>query len=63
MVGTTLNNQHNTNMSTINGYCYVVKSGVFARGSVLALATVTLGKLYYITSSAVKKLAEWGPQN
>lgn len=63
MAGAALNNQHNTDMRTINGYCYVVKSGVFAGGAVLALATVTLGIFYYITASAVKKSAEWGPQN
>lgn len=63
MAGAALNNQHNTDMRTINGYCYVVKSGVFAGGAVLALATVTLGIFYYITASAVQKSAEWGPQN
>jgi hypothetical protein len=63
MAGAALNDQHNASMRTFNGYCYVVKSGVFAGGAVLALATVTLGIFYYITASAVKKSAEWGPQN
>lgn len=63
MAGAALNNQRNTDWRTFNGYCYVVKSGVFSGGAVLALATVTLGIFYYITASAVKKSAEWGPQN
>lgn len=63
MAGAALNDQHYANMRNFDNYCYVVKSGVFAGGAVLALATVTLGIFYYITASAVKKSAEWGPQN
>lgn len=63
MAGAALNDQHYANMRNFDSYCYVVKSGVFAGGAVLALATVTLGIFYYITASAVKKSAEWGPQN
>lgn len=63
MAGAALNDQHYANMRNYNNYCYVVKSGVFAGGAVLALATVTLGIFYYITASAVKKSAEWGPRN
>ena len=50
-----MNNQQNIDMRIINGYCYVVKSGVFAGGAVLALATVTLGRFYYITTYVVNK--------
>lgn len=63
LAGAALNSERSANMSTLHNYCYVVKSGVFAGGAVLALATVTLGIFYYITASAVKKSAEWGPQN
>ena len=63
MVVTALNNQQNTYMRTINGYCYVVKSVFFAGGAVLALDTMNLGKLYYIATSTVNKSAKWGPHN
>ena len=58
MVGTSLKNQQNADMRTVNGYCCVAKSGVFAGGAVLALSTVTLGRFYYITAYVVNKSFE-----
>uniref|UniRef100_A0A0C9RTK4 TSA: Wollemia nobilis Ref_Wollemi_Transcript_13814_1438 transcribed RNA sequence n=1 Tax=Wollemia nobilis TaxID=56998 RepID=A0A0C9RTK4_9CONI len=62
MSGAALNDRHNAEIRTLGDYCYVVKSGVFAGGALLALATATLAIIYYITASAAKK-AEWYPQN
>ncbi|XP_057826314.1 protein DESIGUAL 2 [Cryptomeria japonica] len=63
MAGAALNDKHNADIRTFGDYCYVVKSGVFAGGAVLALATVTLGIIYFITASAAKSSSECGPQN
>eukprot|EP01018_Ginkgo_biloba_P005096 Gb_13562 [translate_table: standard] len=63
LAGAALNDEHNEDARTFGDYCYVVKSGVFAGGGVLSLATVTLGIIYYITAAAVKNSAAWGPQN
>lgn len=62
MAGAALNDKHNADLSSFREFCYVVRSGVFAGGAVLALATVILAIIYYITASAAKKSA-WAPHN
>ncbi|KAH9298510.1 hypothetical protein KI387_030192, partial [Taxus chinensis] len=54
MAGAALNDKHNADIRTFGDYCYVVKSGVFAGGAVLALATVTLAIIYYVTAIAAR---------
>lgn len=48
LTGAALNDQHGEeSMYFGNYYCYVVKPGVFAAGSVLSLASIILGLGYY----------------
>ncbi|KAJ8771322.1 hypothetical protein K2173_026499 [Erythroxylum novogranatense] len=55
LTGAALNDQHGEeSMYFGNYYCYVVKPGVFAGGAILALASVTLGILYYLTINSAK---------
>lgn len=53
--GAFLNNQHGEQDAYLSYYhCYVLKPGVFSTASVLALASVALGILYYVTLSSGK---------
>ncbi|CAI0425028.1 unnamed protein product, partial [Linum tenue] len=55
LTGAALNDQHGEqSMYFGNYYCYVVKPGVFAGGALLALASVTLGILYYLALNSAK---------
>ncbi|XP_065854641.1 protein VASCULATURE COMPLEXITY AND CONNECTIVITY [Euphorbia lathyris] len=57
LTGAALNDQHGEeSMYFGNYYCYVVKPGVFGGGAVLALASVTLGILYYLTLNSSKSV-------
>ncbi|KAF8412871.1 hypothetical protein HHK36_000843 [Tetracentron sinense] len=59
--GAVLNDQHGDETMYFGNNCYVLKSGVFATGSVLSLATVILGILYYVTLSSAKNREDlWG---
>ncbi|KAG2700943.1 hypothetical protein I3843_06G019300 [Carya illinoinensis] len=61
LTGAALNNQHSEVMYFGNYYCYVVKPGVFAGGSLLSLASVILGIIYYLTlTSANNSNNPWG---
>ncbi|WCJ27930.1 hypothetical protein M5689_009646 [Euphorbia peplus] len=63
LTGAALNDQHGEeSMYFGNYYCYVVKPGVFGGGAVLALASVTLGILYYFTINSSKSAnnSGWG---
>ncbi|XP_050206062.1 uncharacterized protein LOC126655798 [Mercurialis annua] len=62
LTGAALNDQHGEeSMYFGNYYCYVVKPGVFAGGALLALASVTLGILYYLTLNIAKSVNhQWG---
>ncbi|CAN1293006.1 Protein MODIFYING WALL LIGNIN-2 [Linum perenne] len=58
LTGAALNDQHGEeSMYFGNYYCYVVKPGVFAGGAVLALVSVTLGIIYYLTLNSAKTTA------
>ncbi|CAN1293005.1 Protein MODIFYING WALL LIGNIN-2 [Linum perenne] len=60
LTGAALNDQHGEeSMYFGNYYCYVVKPGVFAGGAVLALVSVTLGIIYYLTLNSAKTSAQW----
>ncbi|CAI0425027.1 unnamed protein product, partial [Linum tenue] len=62
LTGAALNDQHGEqSMYFGNYYCYVVKPGVFAGGALLALASVTLGILYYLALNSAKSAT--GPMN
>ncbi|XP_028792228.1 uncharacterized protein LOC114760610 [Neltuma alba] len=55
LTGAALNDQHGDESIYFgNYYCYVVKPGVFAGGSLLALASAAFGIVYYITLSTGK---------
>ncbi|EEF42326.1 uncharacterized protein LOC8283060 [Ricinus communis] len=57
LTGAALNDQHGEESMYFGSYyCYVVKPGVFAGGAVLALASVTLGILYYLTLNSSKSV-------
>ncbi|KAL3683971.1 hypothetical protein R1sor_001993 [Riccia sorocarpa] len=56
MAGASLNNQRQEYM-WFGGQCNVVKPLVFAGGALLALATVVLGLIFYLASSAAKAAA------
>lgn len=57
LTGAALNDQHGEESLYFGSYyCYVVKPGVFAGGAVLALASVTLGILYYLTFHSSKSV-------
>ncbi|CAN1762464.1 Protein MODIFYING WALL LIGNIN-2 [Linum perenne] len=59
LTGAALNDQHGEeSMYFGNYYCYVVKPGVFAGGAVLALVSVTLGIIYYLTLNSAKTSAQ-----
>lgn len=60
--GAALNDQHDVENEYFSYYyCYVVKHGVFAVASILCLASVTLGILYYLTISSGKVTSFGGP--
>lgn len=53
--GAALNDEHGEENLYFGGYyCYVVKPGVFAGASVLSLASVILGIIYYVTLNSPK---------
>jgi len=53
--GAFLNNQHGEQDAYLSYYhCYVLKPGVFSTSSVLSLASVALGILYYVILSSAK---------
>ena len=62
LTGSALNDQHGEESVYFgNYYCYVVKPGVFAGGAVLAVASVILGILYYLTLNTTKNTnGPWG---
>ncbi|KAM0935715.1 putative modifying wall lignin-1/2 [Dioscorea sansibarensis] len=63
LTGAALNDQRGQESMYFGSYCYVVKPGVFAGGAVLALASVTLGIVYYVALSNFKSTQTWGPQS
>ncbi|XVF06923.1 hypothetical protein REPUB_Repub06bG0092800 [Reevesia pubescens] len=59
LTGSALNDQHGEESVYFgNYYCYVVKPGVFAGGAVLAVASVVLGILYYLTLNTAKNTTD-----
>ncbi|KZV35980.1 hypothetical protein F511_16962 [Dorcoceras hygrometricum] len=62
LTGAALNEQHGEeNLYFGNYYCYVVKPGVFAGAAILALASVVLGIVYYLTLTSEKnRSGPWG---
>ncbi|GLJ11924.1 hypothetical protein SUGI_0180280 [Cryptomeria japonica] len=60
--GAIVTSTHNEDM-TSGYYCKVVKSGVFASGAVLALATVALTIVYFIKASIAMNSSQYNPQN
>ncbi|KAL2556433.1 hypothetical protein Fot_01256 [Forsythia ovata] len=55
LTGAALNGQHGEeNLYFGNYYCYVMKPGVFAGASVLSLASIFLGIVYYLTLTSAK---------
>ncbi|KAF9625214.1 hypothetical protein IFM89_020771 [Coptis chinensis] len=58
--GASLNDQHGEDGTYFGNYCYVLKSGVFAGGALLSLASVALGIVYYLTLSSGKKHEQCG---
>ncbi|OMP08531.1 hypothetical protein COLO4_06390 [Corchorus olitorius] len=62
LTGSALNDQHGEESVYFgNYYCYVVKPGVFAGGAVLAVASIALGILYYLTLNMAKNTTSTGP--
>ncbi|KAF6135836.1 hypothetical protein GIB67_028155 [Kingdonia uniflora] len=60
--GAALNERHEKEKIYFANHCYVVKPGVFTGGSLLSLASVTLGIVYYLTvSSAKDRFTSAGP--
>ncbi|KAG9454362.1 hypothetical protein H6P81_007266 [Aristolochia fimbriata] len=62
LTGAALNDQHGEEQMYFGSYCYVVKAGVFAGGSILSMASVCLGIIYYLTllSTKTSQEAPWG---
>ncbi|XVE62233.1 hypothetical protein DITRI_Ditri06bG0101500 [Diplodiscus trichospermus] len=62
LTGSALNDQHGEESVYFgNYYCYIVKPGVFAGGAVLAVASIILGILYYLTLNMAKNTTgPWG---
>uniref|UniRef100_A0A1D1Z8Y9 Squalene monooxygenase 2 n=1 Tax=Anthurium amnicola TaxID=1678845 RepID=A0A1D1Z8Y9_9ARAE len=60
--GAALNDLHGEERMNFRGYCYVVRPGVFSGGALLALASVSLGIIYYVIRSSSKPLESWGAQ-
>lgn len=55
LTGAALNDQHGDESLYLGGYyCYVVKPGVFAGASILSLASICLGLIYYLILNTEK---------
>ncbi|XP_010549810.1 PREDICTED: uncharacterized protein LOC104820872 [Tarenaya hassleriana] len=55
LTGAALNDETSQErISAGNSYCYIVKPGVFAGGSVLSLVSLGLGIVYYLTLNSAK---------
>ncbi|XP_077234839.1 transmembrane protein, putative (DUF1218) [Tasmannia lanceolata] len=63
LMGAALNDQRGEEQMYFGNYCFVVKAGVFSGGSILSLASVSLGIIYYLTLFSAKNTDPWGPQN
>ncbi|XP_068635831.1 protein DESIGUAL 2 [Aristolochia californica] len=61
LTGAALNDQHGEEQMYFGNYCFVVKAGVFSGGSILSMASVCLGIIYYLTLLSDKNSQEpWG---
>ncbi|XP_020581966.1 uncharacterized protein LOC110025693 isoform X2 [Phalaenopsis equestris] len=54
LTGSALNDQRGQQRMYFGDYCYVVKPGVFSGGAVLALGSVSLGIVYFVSLQTSK---------